>query len=113
MHINVVNLYDTLLAIYFNDCNSITDEEIEEMGKKYDPSNLFPKGYKYDKWDKKLDETTESYEDESKSQPEETVAKTGKLILQERKIQKESDDTKKSVIPTMQPPEGDEEEVNK
>ena len=88
MHINVVNLYDTLLAMYFNDCNSITDEEIEEMDKKYDPSNLFLKGYKYDKWDKKLDEETESYKDESKSQPEETVAKTGKLILQKKKYKK-------------------------
>lgn len=31
---NVVNLYNTLLAIYFNNYNSITDEEKKMMDKK-------------------------------------------------------------------------------
>ena len=41
VHKNVVNLYYTLLAIYFNHYNSITDEEIEEIDKKNNPGNLF------------------------------------------------------------------------
>ena len=67
MYKNVVNLYNTLLAIYFNDYNSITDKEKEEIDKKYDPSNLFRNVYKYDEWYKKDEE-------KSKSQPEETIA---------------------------------------
>ena len=31
MYKNAVNLYNTLLTIYFNDYNNITDEEKEEM----------------------------------------------------------------------------------
>ena len=50
MYKNVVNLYNVLLAIYSNDYNSITDEEKEEIDKKYDPSNLFLKFYIYDEW---------------------------------------------------------------
>ena len=72
MYKNVVNLYNTLLAIYFNDCNSITDEEKEDIDKKYDPSNLFLKVYKYDEWYKKDEE-------KSKSQPEETITERVKL----------------------------------
>ena len=47
---NVTNLYNKLLAIYFKEYNSVADEEKEKMDIKYDPSNLFIKGYKYDKW---------------------------------------------------------------
>ena len=53
MYKNAANLYNTLLAIYFNDYNNITGEEKEEMDKIYDPSNFFLKDYKHDKWDKK------------------------------------------------------------
>ena len=57
MYNNDAVLYSTLLAIYFNDyINNITDEKKEEIDKKYDPSNLFLKGYKYDEWYKKDDE---------------------------------------------------------
>ena len=37
---NALNLYTTLLAICFTDYNSIINEEKEEIGKRYDPSNL-------------------------------------------------------------------------
>ena len=49
MYKNVINLYNTQLAIYFNASNSIVDEEKEEIDKKYDLSNLFLKGYIHDK----------------------------------------------------------------
>ena len=49
------NLYNTLLTIYFNDHNSIIEKK-EEIDKKYDPSNLFLKGYKYDLLYKKYEE---------------------------------------------------------
>ena len=42
---NVVKLFNTLLAIYFNEYNNITDEEKEKMDEKYDPSNLFFKDH--------------------------------------------------------------------
>ena len=38
------------------------------MHKKYNPSNLFNKGYKYDKCYKKVDQATTSCEKKSKSQ---------------------------------------------
>ena len=69
---NVVNLYNTLRAIYFNDCNNITDEEKEEMEKKYDPS----KHYKYD----------ESYQKDEKKSLEEAIAETGKLIREKSEM---------------------------
>ena len=72
------------------------------MNKKYDSCNLFIKGYKYDGWYKKDEE-------KSKSQPEETITERVKLMPQKKKVQKESDDTTKSVIPPMPPLEGDEE----
>ena len=46
---NAVNIYNKLVANCFNEYSSIEDEENEKMDKKYDPSNLFIKGYKYDK----------------------------------------------------------------
>ena len=56
MHKNAANLYNTLLPIYFNDYNNIEDVKKEMMDKKYDPSNLFLKGYKYDEWNKTNEE---------------------------------------------------------
>ena len=38
---NAKKLYSILLSTYYNDDNEITDEEIENMGKKYSPNNLF------------------------------------------------------------------------
>ena len=40
MYNNAINLYNKLLKIYFNDYNNIRNEKKEDMGKKYDPSNL-------------------------------------------------------------------------
>ena len=56
MYKNAVNLYKKLLTIYFNAYSSIIDEKNKTEKKKYDPSNLFHKGYKYDRWYRKLDE---------------------------------------------------------
>ena len=105
MYKNIVNLYNLLLAIYVNDCNSITNEEKEDMDKKYDASNLFVKGYKYDKWYKKLDI------EKHKSQPEENIAERVTLIPSEGTIEKDSDDTTKSVISPMPTLKGCEEEL--
>ena len=38
---NAKKLYSILLSTYYNDYNEITDEETENMGKKYSPNNLF------------------------------------------------------------------------
>ena len=57
---NTAILYNSLLY------NNNTDEKKVEIDKKYDPRNLFLKGYKYDQWYKKDEE-------KSKSQPEETI----------------------------------------
>ena len=56
MYKNAANLYNTLLVIYFNYYDIITDEEKKEMDKRYDPSYLFLKNYKYDEWYKKDEE---------------------------------------------------------
>ena len=64
---NVKRLYNILIAIYFKEYNNITDKTKVEMDKKYDPSNSFIKGIKYDKWYK-------IYEETIKSQLEETIA---------------------------------------
>ena len=49
MYKNAVNLYNTLLVMYFGDCNDIKNDEKNEIHKKHDPNNLFLKVYKYDK----------------------------------------------------------------
>ena len=67
MHKNDANLYNTLLAIYFNEYNNFTDEWKDKINKKYNPSNLSVKGHKYDEWYKKDEE-------KNNSQPEETIA---------------------------------------
>ena len=95
MYKNAVNLYKTLLVMYFGDCNNITNDEKEEVYKKCDPNNLFLKIYKYDKWYKNAEE-------KGKSQPEETKSERVKL-----RIQKADD---KSLFDTPQI-EGDEEKV--
>ena len=92
---NAANLYDTLLTIYFNDYNNIKNKKTEEMDKKYDPSNLFLEGYKYDILYKEDEE-------KSKSQLEETIAKRVKLRRQK------ADDEDLSDMPPL---EGDKEEV--
>lgn len=56
-----------MLAISFRGYNSIVDEEKKKWIEIYDPSNLFVKGVKYDKW-------YELYKEKSKSQPEETIS---------------------------------------
>ena len=55
MYKNTVNLYNKLLAMYFNNYYSITDEE------NY-PSNLFLKGYKYNERHKSDEEKSKSVE---------------------------------------------------
>ena len=69
---NARNLFDKLLCIYYNDYINIPNEEKEEMGEKYDPSNLLIKGDRFTEWKKEDKE-------KSKSQPEETIAKRVKL----------------------------------
>ena len=44
MHNNVINLYNTLLTIYFNEYNNITNKEKEDIDKKYDPTILLITG---------------------------------------------------------------------
>ena len=90
MYKNAANLYNTLLAIYFNDYSNIADVKKEMMDKKY---NLFLKGYKYDEWNK-------TNEEKSKLQPEETIAERLKLRRQKAGDEDLSD---------MPPLEGDEE----
>ena len=77
------------------------------MDKKYDPSNLSIKGYKYDKWYKKDEE-------KRKTKLEETIAERVKLRKQK------ADDKDLSDMPPLEvdedisdipPLEGDEEEV--
>ena len=72
------------------------------MDKKYDPSNLFIKGYKCDEWYKKDEE-------KNKSQPEETIAERVKLKPLKRKVQKHLMIQQKSVKPPKPPLEVDEE----
>ena len=50
VHRNVVDLYNTLLDICFNGYNKTADEEKEVIDKIIDPSSLFFKNYKYNKW---------------------------------------------------------------
>ena len=45
MYKDVAILYNSLLTIYFNDCNNITDKK-----RRDDKNNLFLKSCKYDEW---------------------------------------------------------------
>ena len=69
---NAGNLYNTLLAIYFNNYNSIRDKKIEKTDKRYDLINLFLKDYKYDVLFK-------NHEGKSTSQEEKAIAGRVKL----------------------------------
>ena len=73
---NAVNLYNTLLTIYFNQYNNITDEEKEKIDEKYNPNNLLIKGYRFI-------ESKKEDEEKYKSQPEETIAEREKLRRQQ------------------------------
>ena len=46
---DAIKLYNTLLSIYFNDYNNISDEKKkkENMGEKHNPNNLLIKGYRF------------------------------------------------------------------
>ena len=49
VHDNGIKLYNRFLSIYLNDYDDIKNEKKKkkkEMDEKYDPSNLFIKGYK-------------------------------------------------------------------
>ena len=41
---NAEKWYSKQLSIYYDDFNSITDEEKEKIGEKYNPKNLLLKG---------------------------------------------------------------------
>ena len=64
-----------MLQVYIIKCQPflLEDTIVSQIKKKkkwieiYDPSNLFVKGVKYDKW-------YELYKEKSKSQPEETIS---------------------------------------
>ena len=64
---NAEKLYNTLLTIYFNQCNNTADKEY--IDKKYDPENLLLKGKGFIESKKK---------EKSKSQPEESIAERAK-----------------------------------
>ena len=72
---NARNLFNKLLSIYYSDCINISDEEKEKMGKKYNPSNLLIKGYRFI-------ESKKEDKEKSKSQPQETIAERVKLRRQ-------------------------------
>ena len=108
---NAINLYITLLTIYFNQYNNIANKEKEDMDKKYDPSNLLIKGYRFIESKKEVKEI-------SKSQPGESIAERVKLRRQ-KAYDKELFYTSSSStdenndefidIPDMPPLQGDEE----
>ena len=74
MYNNAINLYNKLLKIYFNDYNNIRNEKKEDMGKKYDPSNLLL--YDINLLNRK---NKMKIKKKTKSLPEETIAKGVKL----------------------------------
>ena len=92
---NAINLYNTLLTIFFNQNNHIRYRGKEDIDKKFDPSNLLIADYRFNVLKKKGKE-------KSKSQPEETIAERVKLRRQE------ADD---EYLSDMPPVEGDQEEV--
>ena len=93
---NAINLYNKLLSIYLNQYNGTKNEIKEDMAKKYDPSNLLIKGYRF------ID-LKEGDKEKSKSQPEETIAERVKLERQKADHKDLSD---------LPPLECDEREVN-
>ena len=105
---NAINLYHTLITIYFNQYNNIVNKEKEDMVIKYDPSNLLIKGYRFI-------ESKKEVEEKNKSKPEESTTEIVKLRRQ-KAYDKELFDTSNSTdenndefiaIPDMLPLEGD------
>ena len=105
---NAINLYHTLITIYFNQYNNIVNKEKEDMVIKYDPSNLLIKGYRFI-------ESKKEVEEKNKSKPEESTTEIVKLRRQ-KAYDKELFDTSNSTdenndefiaIPGMLPLEGD------
>ena len=72
---NVLNLYNKLLSIYFNDYTNITNEKKEVMCERYDPNNFLIKGHRFI-------ESKEKDKEKIKSRPEETIAERVKLRRQ-------------------------------
>ena len=90
LHNYIIHCYPSVLK------DAITlQKKKKRLIKTRDPSDLFLKGFKYNKWDK-------IYKNESKSQPEETIAERAKL-----RRQKENDEN----LCDMPLLEGDEEVV--
>ena len=75
MNNKAINLYNTLLTIYFNQYNDIANKEKQDMDKKYYPSNLLVKGYRVIQLKKEVEES-------SKSKPQESIGKRIKLRRQ-------------------------------
>ena len=105
---NAINLYHTLITIYFNQYSNIVNKEKEDMVIKYDPSNLLIKGYRFI-------ESKKEVEEKNKSKPEESTTEIVKLRKQ-KAYDKELFDTSNSTdenndefiaIPDMLPLEGD------
>ena len=86
---NAIKLYNKLISNYLNDYDTTTDEEKEKMVKKYNPNNLFIKGYRYI-------ESKKEDEEKSKWPPEETIAERLKLRIQN------ADDKDLSVTPSLE-----------
>ena len=71
---NATYLYNILIYIFLKECKT------EKIDKKYDPTHLFLKGYKWSKeWYKKLDE------EKGETNPEKTLPERVKLIPQKKK----------------------------
>ena len=105
---NAINLYHTLITIYFNQYSNIVNKEKEDVVIKYDPSNLLIKGYRFI-------ESKKEVEEKNKSKPEESTTEIVKLRRQ-KAYDKELFDTSNSTdenndefiaIPDMLPLEGD------
>ena len=47
MYNNALELYNVYLEIYVNQYMALSDAEKRKLGDKYDPENLFLKGYDY------------------------------------------------------------------
>ena len=50
MYDKASDLYNDFLAIYFNECNELTDARRNKMEHKYDPAKLFLEKYNYEVW---------------------------------------------------------------
>ena len=58
MYINALELYNEYLEIYFNQYMTLSDAEKRKLGYKYDPEDLFLKGYDYSVWSENKEEST-------------------------------------------------------